>query len=100
MSRPSDTEVRQALKHPLRRRLLPMFVASKQLSPREAASFSGEPLTRVTYHVKELVKYNFLVLDRREPVRGALKNYYVPNKEVLELPAVIELLAQSQLEQT
>ena len=94
MSRPSDTEANQALRHFLRRRLFRTFVANQPLSPREAASLVGEPLALVSYHVRELVKFNFLILSSREPVRGALKNYYIPNEDVLEIPSVKRLLSK------
>jgi DNA-binding transcriptional ArsR family regulator len=100
MSHLTKAEIAKALRHPLRRRLFPIFVANQPLSPREAARLVGEPLTLVSYHVKELVKCNFLILSSREPVRGALKNYYVPNQEALEVPAVKKLLAQSQPERS
>jgi hypothetical protein len=88
----TNAEVAQALRHPLRRRLFSIFVANQPLSPREAAGIVGEPLALVSYHVKQLVEFKFLVLSSREPVRGALKNYYLPNEEVLDLPTVKELL--------
>jgi predicted transcriptional regulator len=93
MSLPSTSETKQALNHPLRRQLLPIFVANQPLSPREAARLVGEPLPSVSYHVRELVKAGFLVLHSREPVRGALKNYYVPSEDILNLPSVRKLLA-------
>lgn len=93
MSPPSDSEVKKFLKNPLRRRLLPIFIENYPLSPREAADLLGEPLPTVSYHVKRLVTLKFLILHSREPVRGALKNYYVPNEEILDHPRVKELLA-------
>jgi hypothetical protein len=46
--------------------------------------------------VTALVKLNLLILSGREPVRGALKNYYVPNEEALKHPVVRNFLAQNQ----
>jgi hypothetical protein len=43
-----------------------------------------------------LVELQFLVLHSREPVRGALKKYYIPNEEILELPRVKELLTRTR----
>ena len=94
MPLPSSSEMERALRHPLRRQLIAIFIANQPLSPREAASLVGKPLTLVAYHIRELVKLHFLVLHSREPVRGALKNYYVTNEETLELPMVKELLAE------
>lgn len=92
MSLPSPDEARKALKNPLRRRLLPVFIANQPLSPKEAAALIGEPLPSVSYHVKKLVKLHLLVLHSREPVRGAIKNYYVPNEAILDLPSIREIL--------
>ena len=92
MSPPSDSDVRQALKHPLRRRLMPIFFANRPLSPREASRLVGKPLSNVSYHIGVLVKYQFLVLHSKEPVRGTEKSYYVPNEEVIDLPLVKNLL--------
>jgi hypothetical protein len=75
--------------------LIALFVANHPLSPREAARLLGQPLGPVAYHVKELVRFHFLVLHSREPVRGALKNYYVPSEEILGLPSVKELIAKT-----
>jgi len=55
-------------------------------------------LTLVSYHVRELVRLKFLVLRRTEPVRGVVKNYYVPNDEALEISGVKELLAPTRPE--
>jgi predicted transcriptional regulator len=95
MPLPADAQVKQALRQPLRRRLIPVFIENQPLSPREAARLLGESLPSVAYHVRELVKLQFLVLHSREPVRGALKNYYVPNEEILELPSIKELIAKA-----
>ena len=97
MSLPSATEASKALKHPLRRQLIPIFAANEPLSPREAAQLVREPLTLVSYHVKELVKLKFLVLSSREQVRGVLKNYYVLNENVLDLPKVQRLIVRQNL---
>jgi len=95
---PSDPEVSQALKHPIRRRLVPIFIAHRALSPREAARILPAPLPSVSYHVRVLVKVHFLVLRNQEAVRGATKSYYEPNKEILNLPVVRELLEGDQAE--
>lgn len=100
MPLPSDAEMKQALGHPLRRQLIPIFVGNQPLSAREAARLVGEPLPSVAYHVKELVRLGILVLHSREPVRGALKNYYVPNEEILELPSIKEFIANAPHKRT
>ncbi len=89
----TKSEVAQALKHPLRQRLLPAFIANRPLSPKEASDLLNEPLSNVSYHVKVLAEYGFLVLRARAQVRGALKNYYLPNDDTLNSTAVEEFLA-------
>jgi hypothetical protein len=93
MPRPSDTQARKALRHALRRKLYLLFVIHQPLSTREAARLVGEPLSLVAYHVRGLVRLHFLVLDSTEPVRGAVKSYYVPNEDAMDLPAVTKLMA-------
>lgn len=92
MSAPSELEVKQALRHSLRKRLMPIFLASQPLSPKEAARLVGEPLSSVAYHVKVLVKFQFLVLHSTEPVRGAQKSYYILNEAILSLDSVRDLM--------
>jgi predicted transcriptional regulator len=91
----TKTEVAQALKHPLRQRLLPAFVANRPLSPKEASNLLNEPLSDVSYHVKVLADYGFLVLRARAQVRGALKSYYLPNDETLNSTVVEEFFARN-----
>lgn len=93
MPRPSDSDARKALKHPLRGHLFQIFYLQQPLSPSEAADLVAEPLPLVSYHVRELVKFELLILSSREPVRGALKNYYVPSEDALDLPSVKRLLS-------
>lgn len=96
MSSPSDIEAQKALKHALRRHLFQIFILQQPLSPSEAADLVAEPLSLVSYHVRELVKYKFLILSSREPVRGTLKNYYVPSEDALAMPSVKRLLSEDR----
>ena len=90
----TKVEVAQALKHPLRLQLLPVFIANSPLSPKEASGLIDASLSDVSYHVRVLVKFRFLVLYEEERVRGALKSYYLPNDEVLKSPLVKQFLAE------
>jgi predicted transcriptional regulator len=94
MSLPSDPEVEKALKHPLRKRLVPIYLASQPLSPKEAARLVGEPLSSVAYHVNELVKFRFLVFHSSEAVRGTQKSYYILNDGIPNIRGVKELLVK------
>jgi predicted transcriptional regulator len=97
MSNLTKAEVAQALKHPLRQKLLPVFIANRPLSPKEAAHLLEEPLSDVSYHVKVLVDYGFLVLRAQAQIRGALKSYYLPNDETLNSTFVKEFFARNPL---
>jgi hypothetical protein len=52
----------------------------------------------VSYHVRVLVKYNFLVLRAQQQVKGALKNFYIPNDCVLNSSVVKEFFAENPLD--
>jgi DNA-binding MarR family transcriptional regulator len=45
-------------------------------SPREIADVLGEPIGRVSHHVRWLVARDFLELVRTEPRRGAVEHFY------------------------
>lgn len=94
MPNPTKSEVAQALKHPLRRALLPVFLENRPLSATEAARLIGATLSDVSYHVRVLVEYEFLVLHSTEDIRGAKKSFYLPNDEILGSPIVKEFLAK------
>ena len=95
MSQLTQEDVEQALKHPLRRKLLPAFIENRFLSPTEAADLIQEPLPEVSYHVRVLVKYKFLVLRATGRGRGMVKSYYLPNDELLNCSIVKEFLDQN-----
>ncbi len=97
---PSDTEVRRALRHPLRRQLLPIYIGNRPLSPKEASRLVGQRLSTVSYHVRVLVKYRFLILLKQEAARGSTKHYYIPNDEIVSMPIVKELLADGRSDPT
>jgi hypothetical protein len=95
MSALTKVEVAQALKHPLRLQLLPIFIANRPLSPKDASRIIEAPLADVSYHVRVLVKFRFLVLNDKEQVRGAVKRYYLPNDEVVNSQIVKQFLAEN-----
>jgi len=94
MSNLTKAEVAQALKHPLRRKLPLTSIPDRLQSPTEAASSLNEPLSAVSYHVKVLAGYKFLLLRAKEQVRGAQKSYYLLNDEVWNSPSVKEFITQ------
>jgi hypothetical protein len=95
MSDLTKVEVARALKHPLRLRLLPVFIANRPLSPAEASRLIDAPLSDVSYHVRVLVKFKFLILQDKEQVRGAVKSYYLPSEAVLNSSIVEQFLTES-----
>ncbi len=95
MSNLTKAEVAQALKHPLRQRLLRAFIANRPLSPQEASHLLDAPLSDVSYHVRVLVEYSLLVLRARAEGKAAVKSYYLPNDEVLNSTIVKEFFAQN-----
>lgn len=95
MAHLTKEEIKQALKHPLRRRLMPAFIANRFLSPKEAADLIEASVTDVAYHVRVLVKYKFLVLRAKGQKRGAQKSYYLPNDELLNSSVLKEFFAEN-----
>lgn len=71
--------IAHGLGHPLRRRLL-VGVASVNtaggVSPTELAKRYGEPLTNVSYHVRQLLETDLIRLVDTSPRRGALEHFY------------------------
>lgn len=49
----------------------------RALSPREISIELGQPVTNVSYHVTELVKYEALQPVAHRQVRGATEHFYV-----------------------
>jgi DNA-binding transcriptional ArsR family regulator len=65
----------RALAHPTRRRAL-QILSDRVASPREIAEELGEPLGRVSHHVRWLTAHGYLQLVRTEPRRGAREHFY------------------------
>lgn len=82
-----------ALKHPLRRLLLRHYVeAPEMLSPRELAPQTRQPLSSVSYHVRQLAEAGAVVLADERQVRGAVQHFYEPAPVVRETPWVLATL--------
>lgn len=67
----------QVMKHPTRRAALMAYRDKGPIAPVEVALEVRRPISEVSYHSRELLKYGFIELVRTEPVRGATKSYYV-----------------------
>lgn len=61
--------------HPLRLSIL-TELQGKSLSPNRIAGTLDEPLGNVSYHVKTLLEFDMVQLDKTEPRRGAVEHYY------------------------
>ena len=79
----------------MRVRLLRVYIERRPLSPKEASNLLHVPLGDISYHVRVLVNFKFLVLHRTEQVRGAKKHYYLPNDKVVNSSIVRQFLATS-----
>lgn len=85
----SKQELLDALKHPLRRRLLRRYLEStEKLSPRELADLESESLSLVSYHVRVLDKLGAIEIADSKQVRGALQHFYLPTARVKHSPLV------------
>lgn len=74
-----------ALKHPLRRALLHRYVvAEAPTSPKYLAHSMRQPLSSVSYHVRELAKLGAVELVEEEQRRGSVEHFYVVTPLVTE----------------
>lgn len=64
-----------ALAHAIRRDII-VALARGTTSPTEIAAVLERPLGVVAYHVRMLVSYGVLEVERTEPRRGALQHFY------------------------
>lgn len=74
-----------ALRHPLRRALLHRYVVAEEpTSPKYLAHSMRQPLSSVSYHVRELAKLGALEIAEEEQRRGAVEHFYVVTELVTE----------------
>jgi DNA-binding transcriptional ArsR family regulator len=73
----------KAMSHPLRRKVLQHIRDKGEKSPVEVSWELAEELHSVSYHVRELLKLDYLERVRTEQVRGAIKSYYVATDQHL-----------------
>ena len=72
--KPPEGRMLFLLQHPLRRRLLALYVESVEpLSPKELADYTKEPLDKVACHVRVLAKHRAVELVEVRPARGAAR---------------------------
>lgn len=81
------------LRHPLRKRLLRLYLkAEEELSPKELADYTKEPLGTVALHVRVLRDQGAVELARERPCRGAIEHFYRPTGLVDAVPWAREAL--------
>jgi DNA-binding transcriptional ArsR family regulator len=68
----------KAIAHPLRHRILAAIDEAGEASPNQVAQQLGEPLGRVSHHVRVLARLGAIEPTRTEPRRGAVEHYYRP----------------------
>jgi DNA-binding transcriptional ArsR family regulator len=66
----------KAIAHPLRHRVLAAIDEAGEASPKAVASALGEPIGRVSHHVRVLAGLGAIELTRTEPRRGATEHFY------------------------
>jgi DNA-binding transcriptional ArsR family regulator len=66
----------KAISHPLRHRVLTVIDEEGEASPKDVARKLGEPIGRVSHHVRVLASLGAIELTRTEPRRGATEHYY------------------------
>ena len=71
----TDTETVKALAHPLRLQIL-RLLEEKDMSPVEISAALGIPVNRVSYHMRQLARFDLVRLVRTTPRRGAVEHHY------------------------
>lgn len=71
----TDPAVVKAMAHPLRVQLLTLLETDAK-SPSDLAELLGEPLGKVSYHVRTLASLGLIELVDRQPRRGAVEHFY------------------------
>jgi hypothetical protein len=70
-----DKRLARALNHPLRAQLL-TILNERCASPKELTDLVGGKLSNVSYHCRELLKFDCIEVVETEAVRGAVKTTY------------------------
>jgi DNA-binding transcriptional ArsR family regulator len=87
-------EITKALSHPIRLEYLRALREQRVLSPSDFARESGDPLARVSYHVKTLADAQVIKVKEKVARRGAMESRYSLNgRRAKTALRVIDLLA-------
>jgi DNA-binding transcriptional ArsR family regulator len=71
----AEGNIAKALRHPLRVEILALL-DKRVASPSEMALELNQPLGNLSYHVRELVRFQCIELVSTKPVRGATEHFY------------------------
>lgn len=83
----SDQALLFLLRHPLRRRLWRLYIEEgEELSPKELADYTKQPLVNVALHVRVLRDHGAVELVRERPSRGAVEHFYAATALVDAVP--------------
>jgi DNA-binding transcriptional ArsR family regulator len=75
------------LQHPLRRRLLRLYVEEEgMLSPKDLADFTKQHLSKVGYHVRVLAEKGAVEIVAEQQRRGAVEHFYEATNLVDQVP--------------
>jgi hypothetical protein len=77
-----DHRLRKALSHELRVQILSV-ANQREISPSEFSEEFDVPLSNVSYHFRQLLKYDCIELVREVPVRGSHEHRYVGSRRGL-----------------
>jgi DNA-binding transcriptional ArsR family regulator len=95
----ADEALMFLLGHPLRKRLLRLFVEAKVArSPKQMTVPVNKDVSIVGYHVRVLAEYGAVELVDTQPRRGAVEHFYKATSLVDEVPwarAVLGLASRS-----
>jgi DNA-binding transcriptional ArsR family regulator len=92
----TDTETVKALSHPLRVQIL-RLLEDKDGSPVEIATTLELPVNRVSYHMRQLARFDLIKLVKTTPRRGAVEHHYrlqarprISDKAWGEVPEIVK----------
>lgn len=92
-SRDPDQALYEALRNPLRRRILRRYVESEeQLSPKALAQLEEAPLSQAGYHVRVLKQLGAIEVAEIRPTDRSLEHFYRPADVVKNTPWVLAAL--------
>lgn len=91
LNRSDENSLLEALRHPLRRRLLRLMAGEEAISPRALATALDRPLSNVSYHVRVLAECGAIALVNTTPVRGSVQHFYRSTVDAPWAREIIEL---------